>query len=322
MSPRHPLSPLDEDRRAAHKLRNWVQSAVLLVGMLALFSLAAATVFGWQGVIWALIGSAVGLLLSPRLSPSLILRMHRGRRLGRFDAPEVVRLVEGLAQRAGLERAPSVYYLPSQMLNAFTVAGSGESAVAVTDGMLRALTLRELAGVLAHEISHLRNRDTWVMGLADAMNRLTRVLSFVGLFLLVVSVPWLMMGGQGFPWLGALLLMFAPTIGGLLQLALSRTREYDADLDAAGITGDPEGLAQALEKLERRQGRFWEEIVMPGAKLPIPEALRTHPATADRVARLRALAGRAYAPAQRPTLSGRLQPVGRPPRMRWPGVRY
>jgi len=194
--------------------------------------------------------------------------------------------------------------------------------VAITDGMLRALTLRELAGVLAHEISHLRNRDTWVMGLADAMNRLTRVLSFVGLFLLLISVPWMLMGGQGFPWLGALLLMFAPTIGGLLQLALSRTREYDADLDAAGITGDPEGLVQALEKLERRQGRFWEEIVMPGSKMPIPEMLRTHPPTEERVARLRALGGTAYAPAEKASLSDRLHPIGRPPRMRWPGVRY
>jgi len=321
MSSRH-LSPLDADRRAAHKLRNWMQSAVLLVGMLAVFSLAAATVFGWQGVIWALAGSALGLLISPRLSPSLILRMYRGHRLGAFDAPEVIRLVEGLSRRAGLERPPQVYYLPSQMLNAFTVASAGESAVAITDGMLRALTLRELAGVLAHEISHLRNRDTWVMGLADAMNRLTRMLSFVGLFLLLISVPWMLMGGQGFPWLGALLLMFAPTIGGLLQLALSRTREYDADLDAAGITGDPEGLVQALEKLERRQGRFWEEIVMPGSRMPIPEMLRTHPPTEERVARLRALGGTAYAPAEKASLSDRLHPIGRPPRMRWPGVRY
>ncbi len=322
MKAHDPLSPLDTDRRAAHKLRNWMHSIVLLVGMLAVFSLAAATVFGWQGVIWALVGSALGLLISPRLSPSLILRMYRGHRLDAVDAPEVVRLVERLSRRAGLERPPEVYYLPSQMLNAFTVDSAGESAVAITDGMLRALTLRELAGVLAHEISHLRNRDTWVMGLADAMNRLTRVLSFVGLFLLLISVPWMMMGGQGFPWLGALLLMFAPTIGGLLQLALSRTREYDADLDAAGITGDPEGLAQALEKLERRQGRFWEEIVMPGSKTPIPEALRTHPPTEERVARLRALGGTAYAPAERPSLSDRLHPIGRPPRMRWPGVRY
>ena len=91
------------------------------------------------------------------------------------------------------------------------------------------------------------------------------------------------------PWLAVLVLLAAPTVGGLLQMALSRTREFDADLGAAMLTGDPDGLASALQKLERVQGRRWENMFLPGGRTPDPSVLRTHPLTADRIARLKAL---------------------------------
>ncbi|MDA4630974.1 M48 family metalloprotease, partial [Escherichia coli] len=91
------------------------------------------------------------------------------------------------------------------------------------------------------------------------------------------------------PWLGVLVLLVAPTIGGLLQMALSRTREFDADLGASLLTGDPDGLAQALTKLEKAQGRLWENLILPGGRIPDPSILRTHPLTETRVARLKAL---------------------------------
>jgi heat shock protein HtpX len=110
----------------------------------------------------------------------------------------------------------------------------------------------------------------------------------------------------------------------LLQLALSRAREYDADLDAAGLTGDPRGLASALARLERRQGRYWEEILLPGRRMPDPSLLRTHPPTAERIRRLLALLEPAEPAAAMP--SAVTIPIRRPapaaPRWHWPGVWY
>ena len=154
--------------------------------------------------------------------------------------------------------------------------------------MLRALTLREIAGVLAHEVSHIRNRDLWLMSVAYLAGRLTRLMSLFGVALVIVGLPLWLSGAGGVPLLLIPLLVFAPQITTLLQLALSRAREFDADLDAAGLTGDPEGLASALAKLERYQRSAWEQILFPGYRLPQPSVLRTHPPTEERVARLRA----------------------------------
>ena len=143
------------------------------------------------------------------------------------------------------------------MLNAFTVGDREEAVIALTDGMLRRLDLRELAGVLAHEVSHIRNRDLWLMSLADLAGRLTRVMTLLGLGLVIVGLPLWLGGGAQPPVLLILLLLFAPQLTVLLQLALSRAREFDADLDAAGLTGDPDGLISALAKLERYQSGLW-----------------------------------------------------------------
>ncbi|MDX1711726.1 MAG: zinc metalloprotease HtpX, partial [Rhodovibrionaceae bacterium] len=212
----------------------------------------------------------------------------------------------------------------SRTLNAFSLGSPKDSAIAVTDGMLRNLNLREFAGVMAHEVSHIRHNDLWVMGLADTITRLTRIMSLMGIVLFFINVPLLLVGQAVIPWLGVLVLIFAPTLGSLLQLALSRAREYDADMDAAGLTGDPEGLASALEKLERHQGRFWEEIFAPGRRIPDPSLLRTHPATEDRVTRLRSLEPSARGERFR-ELSGRREGPGfarheHPPRWRATGV--
>jgi heat shock protein HtpX len=235
--------------------------------------------------------------------------------------PEVHDVMRKLTARADLPSVPSLYYVPSQMMNAFAVGKPEDSAIAVTDGLLRGLTLRQLAGVLAHEVSHIRSGDLRVMALADVLNRMTSFMSTFGLFGLIFSIPANLAAGIQIPWLGFVLLLAAPTLGGLLQLALSRAREYDADLDAASLTGDPEGLALALQTLERQQGALWENIVLPGGRSPHPSLLRSHPKTEDRVARLLALRkdqtphivfdGNARPP------RGPIVPTIRPPRIHW-----
>ena len=140
--------------------------------------------------------------------------------------------------------------------------------------------------MLAHELSHIRNNDLWMMGLADAVSRLTRMLSWMGQLLLLINLPMLILGGDTFPWLLVLLLIGAPSLSFLLQLALSRTREYEADLDAATLTGNPRGLANALAKMERLRGGWLERLFLSGRRPREPAVFRTHPDTADRVRRL------------------------------------
>jgi heat shock protein HtpX len=288
---RRRLAPLDEAERRRHKLRNVVHSILLLGGIVALLALCGWVLFGPEGLVGMALGAAIALAFSPTISPGMVLRLYRAREIAPHDLPEVLHVLAALAARAGLERVPRLYYVPSTMLNAFAVGGRDDAVIAVTDGMLRALNLRELTGVLAHEISHIRNRDLWLMGIADLAGRLTRLMTLLGLALLLVNLPLWLSGATSVPWLLVPLLVFAPQITTLLQLALSRAREFDADLDAAGLSGDPVGLAAALAKLERYQRGAWEQILMPGQRLPEPSVLRTHPPTAERIARLQALSG-------------------------------
>jgi heat shock protein HtpX len=285
------LAPLNAQERRRHKLRNIVHSALLLCGMGLLLAFCGWVLFGPQGMIGLGLGAGLGLLFSPRISRVMILRMYSARELRPAQLPSVFEVVERLAARAGLPRRPRLYYIRSPILNAFAVGERDDAAIALTDGLLRSLSLRELAAVLAHEISHVRNNDLWLMSLADVVGRPTRLMSLLGLVLLILGLPVWLSGRQAVPLLLVLLLVLAPQITLLLQLALSRAREYEADLDAAGLTGDPAGLASALLKLERHQRGIWERILLPGYRSPEPSILRTHPPTQERVARLEALYG-------------------------------
>jgi heat shock protein HtpX len=313
------------DRLRRHKLLNLAQSLLLLGGMLAILAACAWSVWGGEGILWVLLGGGFSLLLTPTVAPEWVMRLYRARRLHASDLPEARLLLADLAERAELPTTPALYYLSSPLLNAFAVGNPREAAIAVSDGLLRHLTTRELAGVLAHEISHVRNNDLWLMNLADLMSRLTSLMSWLGQLLLLFNLPALAMGAAGVPWLLVLVLIFSPTVMALLQLALSRAREHDADLDAALLTGDPEGLAAALAKLDRLQGRYWEEILLPGRRMPEPSLLRTHPPTAERIARLRSLAGELPRFAGQPVplhgLGAFAAPAGLP-HWRWPGVWY
>jgi heat shock protein HtpX len=313
-------SPLNEAERRRHRLRNVLHTWLLILGSGGLVALIAWVLFGTAGVLWAAVLAGFGLWSASQVSPKLVLGLYKARPLSPYELPELHRIVRQLAARAGLPAQPDLFYVPSRMMNAFAVGSRENSAIAVTDGLLRGLDGRQLTGVLAHEMSHIRNGDLKVMALGDVLTRLTSLMSTLGLFGLALSLPAMMASGFQVPWLAIGLLVFAPTIGGLMQLALSRAREYDADLDAAGLTGDPHGLASALVTLERRQGRLWEGLILPGSRLPDPSMLRTHPKTEERVARLMSLApppGRAIeVPARWDEASTALGPV-RPPRFHW-----
>jgi len=283
------------------KARNLLHSVVLVGGIAGLTALCAYLLFGGAGIVWAFVSVALVLLLGPRVAPEAIMRMYNARRVPPTQGGALMRIVTALAHRAGLEAQPKVYVIPSNMMNAFATGRRDDASIGVTTGLLNRLSTRELAGVLAHEISHIHNGDLWIMGVADILSRLTLFMSYLAVFLVAVNLPLAMMGEGHIPWAPVLLLYFAPTISAVLQLALSRAREYDADLEGARLSGDPGSLASALMKLERYQGQFWENIFMPGRKNPAPSLLRSHPRTEDRVARLRDLDPHDLEPLQLPS---------------------
>ncbi len=326
-----PVPPaIDEDTWRRHRLANGVQSLLLLTVLATILGTLGWVLSGPAGVLMALASGALLVLFNPGMSARLTLRMYGARPLDRREAPDLVRVLEQLAARAGLPQAPALYHVPSSMLNAFAVGSREHAAIAVTDGLLRTMTPREVVGVLAHEMAHVCHNDMWVMGLADFMSRLTSTLSTVGQMLLLINLPLLMMSDYTISWTAIAILIFAPTLAALVQLALSRTREFDADLGAARLTGDPRGLASALEKMERYQGRLFEQILLPGKYLPDPSLLRTHPSTQERVRRLLELEGQppTGAPPRLDTSLGadqlaRARPVvERAPRRRLGGVWY
>ncbi|HEB56920.1 MAG TPA: peptidase M48 [Gammaproteobacteria bacterium] len=269
-----------------HAFANRIQSFLLLLAMSGFLALLGAILWGNDGVIALLFMGLMLVLLNPVITPQLIMRMYRARLLSRSQAPALHAALEQLAQRAELPMTPVLYYIPSRMVNAFAVGTRRQSAIAVSDGLLRILETRETIGVLAHEISHIQNNDMWVMGIADMFSRLTSMLSLFGQLLLLLNLPLIIFSAVSINWIAILILIFAPSLSALAQLGLSRTREYDADLNAVHLTGDPEGLARALLKIERQQGSFMERIFLPGRRIPDPSLLRTHPPTEERVRRL------------------------------------
>lgn len=273
-----------------NRAMNRLHTILLATGSLVLLGVTAWAFGGRTGIVYAVVFGAVSLWMVQRVSPQMVLAMYKARVVSVAEFPVGVRLLAEIAQRAGLARTPSLHIIPSKMMNAFAVGRSANSAIAITDALARQLSARELAGVLAHEVSHIAHDDLKVMAFADIVARFTSFMSTVGLFSLALNLLGFAGGyATQVPWLGVLVLLAAPTVGGLLQLALSRTREFDADLGAALLTGDPDGLASALTKLEKAQGKLWEGLMLPGSRLPDPSVLRSHPVTAERVARLHSL---------------------------------
>ncbi|MGB1110829.1 MAG: zinc metalloprotease HtpX [Gammaproteobacteria bacterium] len=311
---------LDTVRWQAHaRLNHW--HTLLLLGVMGGFlALLGWLIAGPDGLVALLIGGALGGLLNRSASPTWIMRLYGASELGNHSAPGLIRITHMLSERAGLDRPPRLFHIPSRALNAFAVGNSGNAAIAVTDGLVRALDQREMAGVLGHEISHIRNNDLRVMGLADLFSRATSLLSLFGQILVLISLPLMFFGEVAINWLAILLLVAAPGLSTLAQFALSRTREFDADLNAARLTGDPEGLARALSKIEQIQSGWLERVLMPGRRKVEPSSLRTHPSTEERIKRLMSLrlAPRDLPPAHRAWLEPEFaRPIQRQPRRRY-----
>lgn len=267
-----------------------LQSLAILAGIVALFALFGYTLFGWTGVFAILIGSLFLNLVTLGGSARLILSIHKARPLSQWESPQIHQITNTLAHRANIP-VPGLFIYPSETPNAFAL-GIGNGIVALSTGLLHLLDRREIAGVLAHEFAHLKNKDS-LLSLSAGLfvQAIASISSLFGIFafLLFLSGAWLSAGISLLPVL--LLTNVAPYIGYFLQATLMRTREYLADRDGAQLTGDPKGLASALYKLDQYnrylsaiQRRF--RFIYTTDSETGPKWLRTHPPTEDRIREL------------------------------------
>lgn len=278
---------------------NTMRAAVLLAAMTGLFLVVGYFIGGERGMLMALLLAAGVNAFAYWNSDKMVLRMYGAREVDRASAPAFYGIIENLAQRANLPM-PRVYIIDSPQPNAFATGRDPQhAAVAASTGLLDMLDAREIAGVMAHELTHVRNRDTLVMTitatLAGAIGYLAHFAFFFGGNRDRRDNP---LGPIG----GILVMILAPIAAMLVQLAISRSREYGADEGGADISGDPLALASALAKIERgaevipnpaaesNPATAHMFIVNPLAGAGFQNMFRTHPSTAERIARLQAMA--------------------------------
>ena len=273
---------------------NQLKTLMLLAAMTALLMALGYTLGGSSGALIALVAAAAMNLFTFWNADKIVLRMHGAREVDARTAPQLVGMVQQLAARAGLPM-PKVYLIDSPHPNAFATGRNPQNAaVAATTGLMNMLTRDELAGVMAHELAHVRNRDTLIMTMTATIAGAISFLANFGLFFRG--------GGDNRGNMLAMLLavIVAPFAAMIVQLAISRTREYGADRAGAEISGNPRALASALAKLHAGAARVPNPVAMrnpAAASLYIVPSgtgrdslFSTHPDTANRIAELEALA--------------------------------
>jgi heat shock protein HtpX len=279
---------------------NEIKTAALLGLLSGLLVLGGYYLMGnEQGLYLGLVLAALTSFSSWYYSDKAALAAYKAQPLARHESPELYDMVASLSKRAGIPM-PKLFFVPTKSPNAFATGRDPEHAtVAVTQGIVDLLSPEELEGVLAHELTHIRNRDTLTQAvagtIAGAITFLGRLLTFGALY-----GPVTRDNRQGGNPLGILfLIVLAPIAAALLQFAISRTREYSADLGSAEITGNPAALASALEKLEAMGHQIPMNgnptmspllIVNPLSTKGLQSLFRTHPPTEDRIRRLLELA--------------------------------
>jgi len=237
-------------------------------------------------------------LFSYWFSDKLVLKMYKAHEASESEAPELYRVVRDLAMRAGMP-TPKVYVIPSDQPNAFATGRNPEhAAVAATTGILRILTREELAGVMAHELAHVRNRDILIGTIAATIAGAITMLATMAQWAMIFGGRRDDRGGGGLIGMLAMMIL-APIAAALIQMAISRSREYQADVSGAQLCGNPMWLASALGKLDAASGRIPMNATPATAHMFIVNPLRgggmvslfsTHPPMEDRIARLEKMA--------------------------------
>ena len=275
---------------------NWFKTGLLMAGIMTLFGLLGATLGGAQGMLLALVFGGAMNFVACWFSDKMVLRMYNAQEVDDATTPQLYRMVRELAQAPEIPM-PRVYLIDETQPNAFaTGRNPAHAAVAATAGIMQLLSARELRGVMAHELAHVKHRDILISTLSATVAGAITALAQFGMFF----------GSRGDeranPVVSILVMIVAPIAAMLIQFAISRAREFEADRGGAAICGDPNALADALGKIERHASGLPMEpaeahpataqmmIINPLSGGGVAGLFSTHPATGERVARLRAMA--------------------------------
>ena len=300
---------------------NLLRTGVLIAAMTALFMAVGYFIGGQSGMLIAFGIAAVTNLFAYWNADKMVLSMQGAVEVDPRQAPDLYRMVETLSQRAGIP-TPKLYVIETAQPNAFATGRNPQnSAVAVSSGLLNTLSPDEVAGVIAHELAHIKNRDTLTMTVTATLAGAISMLAQFGLFFGGGNNRENPLGG-----IGALLMVFlAPLAAALVQMAVSRTREYEADRDGALISGEPMALASALSKIssisqrtinvqaERNPAMAHLYITNPLSGARMDNLFATHPAVENRIAALQQIAAeigrdaRGMRPAPRPDFTSRAE---------------
>ncbi|BBN89348.1 MULTISPECIES: zinc metalloprotease HtpX [Azospira] len=277
---------------------NWFKTTLLMAAIVALFGVIGGAVGGAQGMVIALLLGGAMNVFAYWNSDKMVLRMYNAQQVDEASSPYLYNMVKELAGRAGLPM-PRVYIIDEAQPNAFATGRNPENAaVAATTGILQMLSQRELRGVMAHELAHVQHRDILISTISATMAGAISALANIAMFFGGRDEE----GRPANPLAGILVALLAPLAASLIQMAISRAREFEADRGGAQISGDPLALADALAKIDA----YARGIPMPAAEAH-PETAQmmimnplsggglaglfsTHPATEERIARLRQLA--------------------------------
>ncbi len=284
------------------KIWNTIKATVLLAMLTGLLIVTGSALGGQTGMVIAF-GLAIAMNMGAWwFSDKIALRMSGAREVSFDEAPDLHRIVEELSARASLPK-PRVYLIETDTPNAFATGRSpAKSAVAATTGLMQMLNRDELAGVMAHELAHIKNRDTLIASVAATVAGAITIMAEMAQWALIFGTSLFTgeeeEGGLGDLLGGLAMIIIAPIAALLIQLAISRSREFSADAKGAEILGDPLPLANALHKLEMSANRAPMDVNPATSPLYIVNPLRggltglfrTHPDTAERIMRLQALA--------------------------------
>ena len=277
---------------------NWVKTAILMAAIMALFGVVGGMIGGQSGMLMALVFGGAMNLFSYWFSDTMVLKMYNAQQVDETSAPQFYAMVRELAQRAGLPM-PKVYIINEAQPNAFATGRNPEhAAVAATSGIIQLLSARELRGVIAHELAHVKHRDILISTISATMAGAISALANFAMFF----------GGRDEngrsvnPLVGILVAILAPLAASLIQMAISRAREFEADQGGAEISGTPNALADALGKIQMyAEGRIpmapaeahpetaQMMILNPLSAGGLRGLFSTHPPTEERIARLRAM---------------------------------
>ena len=276
---------------------NLMKTAILMAAITALFMAIGSLLGGRSGMMLALAVAVAMNFFSYWFSDTMVLKMYKAQQVDETSAPQFYGMVRELAQKAGLPM-PKVYLIDEDAPNAFATGRNPEhAAVAATTGILRSLSERELRGVMAHELSHVKHRDILISTVSATMAGAISMLANFAMFFGGRNSE----GRSSNPIVGILVMLLAPLAASLIQMAISRAREFEADRSGAEISGDPQSLASALQKIQRiSQGLPLETterhpetaqmmIINPLSAGGLRGLFSTHPSTEERVERLLAM---------------------------------